>query len=121
MRVTCLGLLSIFAAIGGTISTGEYTVPPDLPDCHYATNGALNAQTGALTYVYLGPLVETSIHVGNIHKEIAGLVRRDTVNCNGRSAGNSVSITQDALADYFNGWDTSPYTSFWSTAGSSRA
>ncbi|KAK0725832.1 hypothetical protein B0H67DRAFT_642202 [Lasiosphaeris hirsuta] len=130
MIAPALSLLTLLAlhAAGGAAAPASTAImlPEGLPDGHYEGDGSIDPATGFSRYTYVGPIDYEA--VANYTAAIAAasttstdaLVRRATVNCNGRSAGDSTGSVQNAFAS---NWDGKDFSGKWAktTQGSSQA
>ncbi|KAM7213673.1 hypothetical protein V8F06_010931 [Rhypophila decipiens] len=99
-------------------SLGPVTLPEGLPDGFYESDGSFDPETGYSTYEYLGPL-DADAPTVNVTSPNA-LERRATVNCVGRSAGNSVGSAESQWGSRFNNFLLNGQRSISLVVGDSR-
>ena len=125
MTLAAFSLLAILLlnATGGaassTAKTGSVVLPDGLPDGHYKFDGTTDPKTGYSKYIYLGPIDHAVAN--HTARAAAGLVRRATVTCSNRNAGDSVSAVENAFFSFWNGQTVTAGEHFSTTQGTSRA
>ncbi|KAK5662346.1 hypothetical protein OQA88_8256 [Cercophora sp. LCS_1] len=105
-------LLNTTGGAAGVVSPHLPAALPDgLPDGHYMGDGSIDPKTGLLQYTYLGPIDYDAVdkYVAASADPSANLFRRLTVNCYGRTAGDSVDGAQAAFASYWGGKQLNNY------------
>ncbi|ETS77184.1 hypothetical protein PFICI_11058 [Pestalotiopsis fici W106-1] len=105
MRFTTT-LVGLFAL--GSATAAHLRLPEGLPDGHYSGDGTIDPKTGFARYKYLGPIDEYALRNRTLESRNEERIgSRDSWNgikCNGRGAGDSVSIAQQAFAAHFDGY-----------------
>jgi hypothetical protein len=113
MAIKALSFLAILLlnATGGVAGVISPRLPAGLPDGHYMGDGSIDPKTGLLQYKYLGPIDYDAVdkYVAASTDPSASLFRRLTVNCYGRTAGDSVDGAQAAFASYWGGKQLNNY------------
>jgi len=122
-KLSVLAVLLINATGGSAGVISPASLPAGLPDGHYTGDGTIDPKTGYLSYTYLGPIedgAQDNYVATSAESSANPLVRRVVVNCNARSAGDSVDPVQAAFASY---WGGQKLNNYWvrTTQGSSMA
>ncbi|KAK3338664.1 hypothetical protein B0T25DRAFT_574904 [Lasiosphaeria hispida] len=127
IEIFSLGLLAalLLNATGGAAGLITLNLPSDLPDGHYIGDGTLDTNTGFAKFTYVGAIdydyaVINYTAATTSAESSAAIMRRATVNCNGRAAGDYADSVQKEFAKYWNG---KTFSGAWArtTQGGSQA